>query len=79
MMSKNIDNQEFWSQKKKMPIGETVIRDKALFIDFLKWEGSKKEFCMWAKDKYHLSFYYIYHILSLNFIADPKRYEDTYQ
>lgn len=78
-MRENMDKEEFFLQKKKIAIGETSLRDKALFVDFLKWEGSKKDFCIWATEKYRLSFYYIYHILSLNFIADPQRYENTYQ
>ena len=79
MMRENIDNTKFFSKKKKMAITETLVRDRALFVDFLKWDGSKKDFCVWASEKYQLSFHYIYHILSLNFMADPKRYENTYQ
>lgn len=66
-------------KKKKLAKIETKERDKAIFADFLRWEGSKKDFCRWAKEKYRLNFFYIYHILQHLFIADPKRYEMTYR
>ena len=63
---------------KKTPINETLSRDRAVFADYLRWEGSKNSFCEWAQDKYNLSFYTLHQILRLNFVAAPKRYELKY-
>lgn len=66
------------NSKTKMAKNETQNRDKAIFVEFLRWEGSKHDFCIWASKKYRLHLSYVYHILQLHFVAVPKRYEMTY-
>lgn len=79
IMESGNKNEVMYAKKKKIPIGETLARDRAVFVDFLRWRGSKYNFCEWAKEKYKLSLFYIYQILRFNFIADPTKFEITYR
>jgi len=64
---------DYFSKKRKLTTVETFKRDKALFIDYLRWEGTKKAFCAFAAQKYTLSECYVYTILEYCLWADPKR------
>lgn len=61
--------------KHRLTSAETYNRDKALFIDFLRWTGTRAEFYEHAAKKYDLAPYYVYIILKYCLYADPKRYE----
>lgn len=66
-------NEGFWSKQHRLSPSETLNRNRAIFIDLLKWEGSKKEFYSWASKKYNISVGTIRHIIYFCLIADPKR------
>jgi len=68
-------NHEMFKNKKKISTIETYNRDKALFIDFLKWEGSRKDFTLWAAKKYNLNPAYVNKIILLCLCADESRYD----
>ena len=51
-------------------------RDKSVFIDFIKWEGDRKSFCVWAQKKYNLSEGYIRQILRYSFCSKLDRIEN---
>ena len=61
-------------EKRKLTKTETFNRDKALFIEYLKWPGERKDFCRYAEKKYGLSYSYVYAILKYCLYANPKRY-----
>lgn len=65
----------FTNKKRKLSINETINRDKAIFIDLLRWTGEVNNFYTWASEKYGLSKRYIRHIILLCYLADPKRRE----
>lgn len=60
--------------KTRMPVSQTRNRDRSVFIDYLNWTGTKKEFLAAAAEKYEISSSEIQYILKLNYIADPRRY-----
>jgi len=68
-----------WNLKPKtsMPKTQTLNRDRSVFIDYLKWNGTRSEFKVFAGEKYGLSPNVIGHIIYLNFMADINRYEIT--
>ena len=66
---------EYFRKKRKLTKVETFNRDKALYIDYLRWTGSKKSFCTFAAEKYNLSECSVYAILQYCLFADPNRYE----
>ncbi len=66
-------NEEFWTKKHRLSPSETLNRNKALFVDLLKWEGSIEQFYNWAAKKYSISEDYIKKIISYCLIANPKR------
>ena len=68
-----------WESKKKSSSShlQTLNRDRAVFIDCIKWEGGKEEFLSFAISKYKLSRREILWIIKLNCMADPDRYEMT--
>ncbi len=59
---------------KRTPAVEVTNRDKALFVDYLKWNKSQKEFCEFASKKYNLSAATVKQILRFSFKAVPERY-----
>ncbi len=73
MESKSID----WGGKLKIkiPMAQTLNRDRAVFVDCLKWTGTKADFLKFAAQKYGISTRTVNEILLLNCMADPKRYE----
>ena len=66
-------------KKKRLTKNEAKVRDKELFSEYLRWNGTKSEFYIWAQDKYKISNSYIHQILQYNYVADPRRYEMTYE
>lgn len=61
----------------KTPVSQSLYRDISIFIDFMKWTGTRQEFYDFAKIKYGLARRTTINILQLNYMADPKRYEIT--
>ena len=66
---------EFFITSRRLSSDERIERDKAIFIDFLKWDGERHDFCLWAAEKYNLSYFYIQSILRDVLTADPNRYD----
>lgn len=62
-------------RKMRIPITQTLNRDRSVFIDYLNWTGTHSEFLESASLKYKVSIAEIQKILHLNYIADPRRYE----
>lgn len=67
--------EEYFQKKRKLTTVETYNRDKALFIDYLRWCGTRKEFCDFAGQKYNLSACTVYEIIQYCLCADFKRVE----
>lgn len=65
----------FVGKKIKMSMQETIKRDKAVFIDLLRWTGEIDNFYIWASEKYGLTIDYIKQIITFCYLADPKRRE----
>lgn len=61
--------------KLKIPMAQTLNRDRSVFLDCLKWTGTRTEFLRYAAQKYGISTGAINQILMLNCMADPNRYE----
>lgn len=74
IMATNTDANCF-SGKHRLTKTETYNRDKAIFIDFLRWPGKRTDFYDHAAEKYGLAPYYVYIILKYCLFADPERYE----
>ena len=55
----NNGEQYFASNKRRLSKTETLNRDKAVFIDLLRWNGTFENFVTWAGEKYGLSQSYI--------------------
>ena len=66
------DDSISWANK-RLPKSETLNRDRALFIDYLRWEGTVSEFYTWAENKYNLCKSTIGDIITFCLNADPKR------
>ena len=59
----------------RTPITQTLNRDRSVFIDRLRWIGTNSLFLQWAAQKYNISTGMVQQILTLNYIADPRRYD----
>ena len=66
--------EKYFSGKKKLTKTETFNRDKALFIEYLKWPGERQDFCRYAAKKYDITPSYATTILRYCLYANPKRY-----
>ena len=73
LMERDTDN-AYFEKKRKLSKTETYNRDKALFVDFLRWTGDKLDFYEYGARKYNLTPHYVYEILRYCFYADPERY-----
>lgn len=76
----NIEKNEIeWENKAKIktPLSQGLNRDISVFIDFMKWTGSRKKFFDFTKEKYGISKITTQKILQMNYLADPKRFEIT--
>ena len=69
------DPMAYIHKKKHLTSSEAYKRDKAIFIDYLKWTGTRREFCKIAAEKYDLSVNYVEQILFYVLDADEKRYD----
>lgn len=67
--------EDYFKTKRKLTTTETYNRDKALFIDFLRWKGERGDFCRFAGEKYEMSFGHVETILKYCLYADPKRFD----
>ncbi len=74
IMSKE-NSAEYFNKKRKLTKTETFNRDKAIFIDYLRWPGRRYDFCHFAANKYNLSYYSVNTILKYCLYADPDRTE----
>ena len=72
LMSGDVD-ETHWNKLRRTSGNDTYNRDKAIFIDYLKWTGSKKAFCEHTAEKYNLSIQTVYQILIYCMCADPER------
>lgn len=61
----------YFDRKRRLSPADIHKRDKALFIDFLRWNGDKKEFITYATAKYGLK--NTLYMLSLNIVYMPIR------
>lgn len=77
IMTVDTDGLQF-KGKHRLTKTETYNRDKAIFIDFLRWPGKRTAFYDHAAEKYGLARYYVYIIIKYCLFADPKRYELIY-
>ena len=75
MSSDGVDN--YFDGKKKLTSEEAFNRDKAMFIDFLKWNGDRNSFCKWAAKKYALRKDYVSTILKYCLRAKIDRIENV--
>ena len=68
-----------WDKKAKIktPLSQGLNRDISVFIDFMKWTGTRGAFFEYAKEKYGIAKVTTQKILHLNYLADPKRFEIT--
>lgn len=64
----------YFSKKRRLTKTETFNRDKAMFIEYLKWPGERKDFCLYAAKKYGITYYYATTIIRYCLYAVPKRY-----
>lgn len=65
----------YFKRTNRLTPKETYKRDKALFIDYLKWTGTRMDFCKWAAEKYNLSVAYVDQVLFYIMMADEKRFD----
>ena len=69
------DTTKYFGSKKRLTHDESIKRDKAVFVDFLHWNGSRNNFCIWASEKYNISASYVNSIISYCLSADNRRYD----
>lgn len=74
IMSKE-NSAEYFSKKRKLTKTETFNRDKAIFIDYLRWTGIRSDFCRFAAEKYKISYHTVSTILKYCLYAVPERNE----
>ena len=65
--------ENYLNRSKRIRSNEVHNRDKAIFIDYLKWDGTKHNFLHFAAEKYNLSVTTVSSILVSCMCADPKR------
>ena len=68
-------NETYWNQKRKTPKTEIYNRDRALFIEYLRWPGTRPEFSKYAAQKYNLTRGTIVKIIRFCLYANPERCE----
>ena len=64
---------------KRLSKDETLQRDRAVFVDYLRWQGTRKAFCLWAHEKYGMVPSYVNQILTYCCYADYNRYEISWR
>lgn len=68
------DTTDYFKLRRKLTQEETYNRDRAMFIEFLKWSGERKDFCHYAAKKYGITYSYATTILRYCLYAVPERY-----
>lgn len=63
----------YLNKKRRLTKTETYNRDKAVFIDYLRWTGTKKDFYCYATQKYALSYKMLSTIIKYCLSAVPER------
>lgn len=66
---------KYFNKKRRLSKEERIERDKMIYIEYLKYPGSRHEFCLLAAEKYDLSHYYIHEIIYDVILANSERYE----
>lgn len=56
---------------------EAYKRDKAMFVDFMRWMGTRQDFCAYAAEKYGVSKATVGMTLRNCLFAAPERYEQV--
>ena len=64
---------------KRITKDEALQRDRAIFVDYLRWKSTRKAFCIWAQEKYGIASGYVNHILTYCCYADYHRYEISWR
>ena len=67
--------EEYFSKKRRLSTAEAFKRDKALFIDYLRYPGKRSDFCRYASQKYGVSYNHVNTTLKYCLYADPKRFD----
>ena len=65
---------DYFKSKRRLTQEETYNRDRAMFIEFLKWPGERKDFCHYAAKKYGITYHYATTIIRYCLYAVPERY-----
>ena len=68
------DPTDYFKKKRKLTQEETYNRDRAMFIEYMKWPGERKDFCRYAAEKYGITYSYATTILRYCLYAVPERY-----
>lgn len=66
---------DYLSKKRKLSTTETYNRDRAIFIEYLRWPGDRISFKKYAAQKFNISYDMVTIILRFCFYADPKRFD----
>ncbi len=70
------NSEKYFNRPKiRLSPNETINRDKALFVDYLKWRGNKENFYTWASEKYEISKHSVSEIIFYCLSADIRRYD----
>ena len=67
--------EEYFSKKRRLSTVEAFKRDKALFIDYMRYPGKRSDFCRYASQKYGVSYQHVCTTLKYCLYADPKRFD----
>ncbi len=68
------DITNYFEKKHRLTSEEAYCRDKALFIDYLRWSSTPKDFYTFAAKKYDISYHYVQAIIQACLLANPSRY-----
>jgi len=61
----------------RTPKSQILNRDISIFIDFMNWSGSRKDFYQYVEDNYKIKPITTSQILQMNYMADPERFKAT--
>ena len=64
----------YFAKKRRLTSEDAYKRDKAIFVDYLRFNGTRSDFCRYAAQKYNLSYLYVEAILKYCLYADIERY-----
>lgn len=69
------EKSDYSLKTKKVSSIEKLNRDKAIFVEYANWTGTRKDFCRWVGEKYNISYDYAQKILTYVLNADISRYD----